>query len=75
MVAAFVLMDAYDRFRLWAFSPTLISLSLFLDLDGALCNEDYAHELRRLLRDIHETDFTSLPNWWSARGDCESPSP
>ena len=74
-VAAFILMDAYDRFRLWALSPTLISQLLMLDLDGALGNAENARELRRMLRVINDTDFSSLPNWWSARGDAESRSP
>ena len=74
-VAAFVLMDAYDRYRLWALSPTLITQLLRLNLDRALGNAGNVRERRRLLRVIQDTNFNVLPDWWSARGQVESRSP
>ena len=73
--ASFIMRDVYDRFRLWALSPTILEHLLVLDLDGPLGSGDNAREFRELLGVISDTESHNLRHWWSARGEGGSRSP
>jgi len=74
-VAAFVLFDVYDSYRLWALSPAMIEALGQLNLDQALGNRENARELRRLVAVIENTRFSDFPAEWRARGSHVSLDP
>ncbi len=67
-VAAFVIQDAYDKFRLWALPPRMIRIIRGLDLSRVLGTEDNQAELRGMLDIIEGTRFEELPSSWTSRG-------
>ena len=74
-VAAFILFDVYDSYRLWALSPAMIEAIGQLNLDQALGNRENARELRRLVAVIENTRFSDFPAEWRARGSHASLDP
>lgn len=74
--ASFILQGVYDRYRLWAMSPDLITFMRALDLKPIFGNTANVEELLGYLRVIEETDFTVLPKMWrqlSVRANDKSP--
>ena len=65
--AAFVLMDAYHNYRLWALSPDSIEGIRALDLVRVLGNQANADECLKFLDIIEATNFAREPAQWRAR--------
>ena len=66
-VAAYVLWDAYDNFRLWCLSSTLIEFIRRLNLSQVLGSSANAAELLDYLTEIEGTDWTTVPVEWTHR--------
>ena len=73
-VAAYILFEMYDTYRLWALSPDLIRDIRALDLVRVLGSQRNADELRRLLTVIETTNLAELDPGWTSRGVIESVS-
>ena len=71
-VAAFVLFEVYDHFRLWALSRDCLLLFDNLDLSCILVNERNASEFRCLCDVIRSTDFERYPREWRRRGSHDA---
>lgn len=72
---AFLLIEVYDSYQLWCLSAERIRNISCLDLvqvSGSCAN---AEELELLLCVIEHTNFESLPDDWSRRGEGRSLAP
>lgn len=63
-VESFLVVDVYDRHRLWCLSAETIRNILRLELVQLLGSRPNAEELERLLRVIERRNFASLPDDW-----------
>lgn len=74
-VAAYILFEVYDNYRLWALSRDLLRDIRKLDLVRVFGWEANFDELRRLLEVIEATDVAGLNPNWTPRGRLQSLSP
>ena len=66
-VAAYILWDAYDNYRLWALSPRLIGFVRNLDLSQVLGSRENENEMLDFLVLIERKDWSTVPREWSHR--------
>ena len=67
-VAASLLWEAYDHFRVWFLPPSLRQMMRDLDLAFVLGSTSNYRDLMHFLTVIDETDWSRVPLEWSQRG-------
>jgi len=60
-VAASLLWDAFDNFRIWKIQPHVIHMMRQLELSGVLAGPENAELLERILQVIENTDWPLVP--------------
>ena len=65
---AFIMMDAYDNYRLWNVSQRMISFMRKLNLVPILGNQANVDEFNHMLGLIEDTNFRTLPTTWRSDG-------
>ena len=67
-VAAFILWDAYDIFRLWYIPPAIRGYAKKLDLSFVLGSRENANEFSRMIAKVEEINWEQVPANQNKRG-------
>ena len=68
-VAAFILWEAYDIFRLWYIPPAIRGYANKLDLSFVLGSRENANEFLRMVAKVEEVDWERVPAHHNKRGN------